>query len=68
MCPTATAIQAALGAEEARLGATNEGTVEMMASLSQDTEQYIVMNKDREPLAWWQDHQHLYPNLVAFAV
>ena len=72
MSPTTAAIQAEMDAEEARLGSSDEATGELMASLRQEMDQYISkrrlpMSKGSNPLSWWKDNQHLYPNLAAVA-
>ena len=53
--PTTAAIQAAIDAEEARLGATDEVSGELMATLRQEMDQYLSkpplsMTKDSDPL------------------
>ena len=72
MSPTTAALQAAMDAEEARLGAIDKATGELLAALRQEMDQYLSkgrlpMTKDSNPLPWWKDNQHLFPNLAAVA-
>ena len=72
MSPTTASIQAAMDAEEARLGTTDEASGELMATLRQEMDQYLskrrlTMTKDSNPLSWWKDNHRLFPNLAAIA-
>ena len=49
-----------------------KASVELMATLRQKMSQYfskgfLPMTKDSNPISWWKDNQHLFPNLEAIA-
>ena len=70
MSPRTAAIQAAIDADEARIGSNDVATGELMVSLRQELDQYLskrCLHMKKDPLQWWKENKHVYPNLSAVA-